>query len=55
MSVVVGWWLFSCSVMSDSFVWEVPWTEEPGGLWFWGRKESDTTEQLSTHIRKYYV
>ena len=28
-------------------VWEIPWTEEPGGLW--GRKESDTTERLSTH------
>ena len=26
------------------------WTEEPGGLQSWGRKESDTTEQLSTHI-----
>ena len=23
-------------------VWEIPQTEEPGGLW--GRKESDTTE-----------
>ena len=26
---------------------EIPQTEEPGGLW--GRKESDTTERLSTH------
>ena len=26
--------------------WEIPWTEEPGGLSPWGRKESDTTEQL---------
>ena len=26
---------------------EIPRTEEPGGLW--GRKESDTTERLSTH------
>ena len=28
---------------------ESPWTEEPGGLYSpWGRKESDTTELLST-------
>ena len=25
---------------------ESPWAEEPGGLQFMGRKESDTTEQL---------
>ena len=24
--------------------WEIPWTEEPGGLWSMGHKESDTTE-----------
>ena len=28
--------------------WEVPWTEEPGGLQSVGHKESDTTEHLST-------
>ena len=28
-------------------VWKIPWTEEPGGLQSGGRKESDTTEQLS--------
>ena len=27
---------------------EPPWTEEPGGEGPWGRKESDTTEQLRT-------
>ena len=27
---------------------ESPWTEEPGRLQPWGRKESDTTERLST-------
>ena len=27
--------------------WEIPRTEEPGGLW--SRKESDSTERLSTH------
>ena len=26
---------------------EIPWTEEPGGLW--GRRELDRTEQLSIH------
>ena len=29
--------------------WRIPWTEEPGGGYSpWGRKESDTTERLST-------
>ena len=32
------------------FPGEPPWTEEPGGLQFRGRKGSDTTEQLSTSI-----
>ena len=29
--------------------WRIPWTEEPGGL-PWGRKESDTTEQLTLSL-----
>ena len=29
---------------SSILIWEMPWTEEPGGLSPWGRKESDTTE-----------
>ena len=29
--------------------WKIPWTEEPGRLYPWGCKESDTTEQLSMH------
>ena len=33
--------------------WEIPWTEEPGGYSPWGHKESDTTEQLSTHALLY--
>ena len=24
--------------------WRIPWAEEPGGLYSWGHKESDTTE-----------
>ena len=32
--------------------WRTPWTEEPGGLYsLWGRKESNTTNRLSTTIR----
>ena len=29
--------------------WKIPWTEELLGYSSWGHKESDTTEQLSTH------
>ena len=31
---------------SSILAWEIPWTEEPGGLSPWGCKESDTTEQM---------
>ena len=34
---------------SSILAWKILWTEEPGRLQSWGRKESDTTEQLSTH------
>ena len=30
--------------------WEIPWTEEPGGLQFMGLEESDTTERLHFHF-----
>ena len=29
---------------SSILVWEIPWTEEPGGLQFMGSQESDPTE-----------
>ena len=29
---------------SNILVWRIPWTEEPGGRWFKGSPESDTTE-----------
>ena len=29
---------------SSILIWEMPWTEEPGGLSPWGCKESDTTK-----------
>ena len=32
---------------SNILVWRVSWTEEPGRLQSMGRKESDTTEQLT--------
>ena len=31
---------------SSILAWKVPWTEEPGRLQSWGRKELDTTERL---------
>ena len=32
---------------SSSLAWRIPWMEEPGvGYRPWGRRESDTTEQL---------
>ena len=35
---------------SSILAWTIPWTEDPGGLQSWGRKELDTTEQLThTH------
>ena len=35
---------------SSILAWEIPWTEEPGGLQFHGiAKESDTTEQLNNN------
>ena len=30
---------------SNILTWQIPWTEEP-----WGRKESDTTEQLTLSL-----
>ena len=29
---------------SRIFAWKIPWTEEPGGLSPWGRKECDMAE-----------
>ena len=34
---------------SSRLAWEIPWTEEPGGLQSMGLQESDTTEQLYHH------
>ena len=31
---------------SSILAWEIPWTEEPGGLQFMGHKKSDMSERL---------
>ena len=36
---------------SSILVWEIPWTEEPGGLQSVESKESDITEQLTASPR----
>ena len=30
--------------------WEIPWSEEPGGLHPWGRKELDTTKHAHVTV-----
>ena len=38
---------------SSTLAWKIPWTEEPGGLHPWGRRELDTTESaLHTHAHR---
>ena len=32
----------SVEIRSRILAWRIPWTEEPGGLQSWGRKESDS-------------
>ena len=39
------------STHSSILAWEIPWTEELGGLQSTGRKESDTTERLHFTFR----
>ena len=34
---------------SSILAWEIPWTEEPGGLQSMGSQASETTEQLSNN------
>ena len=40
---------------SGSLAWRIPWTEEPGGLRFMRRKESDTTGHAHTHTQSTIV
>ena len=40
------------AIHSSTIAWKIPQTEERGRLQsVWGRKESDTTEQLHLHFR----
>ena len=40
---------------SSILAWEIPWTEESGGLYStWGCKESDSAERLSTNNKLPY-
>ena len=34
---------------SSTLVWEIPWTEEPGGLQSMGSQKGGHDERLSTH------
>ena len=38
------------AIHSSTFVWKIPWTEEPGRLQSMGSLESDTTERLHFHF-----
>ena len=38
---------------SSILAWEIPRAEKPGGLQSIGHKESDTTDQMSTHAYLY--
>ena len=40
------------AIHSSALAWEIPWTEDPGGLVHGGLKELDTTEQLHTIVTK---
>ena len=40
---------------SSILAWEIPRTEEPGGLRPWGRKKLDTTEQLTLSQERIYA
>ena len=40
---------------SSILVWEIPWTEEPGGLYSpWGHRESDMTQGLNNNNNRVY-
>ena len=39
------------AIHSSTIAWKIPWTEKLVGYSLWGRKESDTTEQLHFTVR----
>ena len=40
---------------SSILIWEIPWTEEPGGLQSMEPQELHTTEQLNHHDHMFYI
>ena len=38
------------AIHSSILAWEIPWTEEPGGLQSMGSQESDTAEGLTLSL-----
>ena len=41
---------------SSTLAWEIPWTEDRGGLYgSWGQKESETTERLYFPLSNNYI
>ena len=40
---------------SSMLAWRNPWTEKSGDFSSWGRKESDTTEELTLHFTSMYT
>ena len=41
------------AIHSRILAWEIPWTEQPGGLQSTGHKDSDMTEHTHTHTQLY--
>ena len=39
------------AIHSRILAWEIPWTEEPGGLQSMGCEESDTAEDIHSHSK----
>ena len=37
------------AAQSNILAWEIPWTEEPGGIQSMGWQQLDTTKQLNHH------
>ena len=43
--------LLRMAAYSSIIAWEIPWTEEPGGLQSIGSQESDTNERLNHNVK----
>ena len=51
-------WIFlekEMAIHSSTIAWKIPWTEEPGRLQSWGRKESNTTEGFHFYLSLSYL